>query len=141
MMEEYMTLNNAWPTPSQVKQLLQSEQVRYQESWDGRRIGLMPSQSKLTKSGGGFDWTSVGTASTHKSSTTASGSGSINKMQDGTGMNGSVAYIDNAGTTRKFACIDTKCFSRTQTRGPRPKSGGVYPRPRITRHDNKPEFS
>ena len=141
MMEEYMTLNNAWPTPSQVKQLLQSEQVRYQESWDGRRIGLMPSQSKLTKNGGGFDWTSVPSANTHKSSTTASGYGSINKMQDGTGMNGSVAYIDNAGTTRKFACIDTKCFSRTQTRGPRPKSGGVYPRPRITRHDNKPEFS
>ena len=141
MMEEYMTLNNAWPTPAQVKQLLQSEQVRYQESWDGRRIGLMPSQSKLTKSGGGFDWTSVPSASTHKSSTTAGGSGSINKMQDGTGMNGSVAYIDHAGTTRKFACIDTKCFNRNQTRGPRPKEGGVYPRPRITRHDNKPEFS
>ena len=140
LMEEYMTLNNAWPTPAQVKELLLSEQVRYQESWDGRRIGLMPSQFKLTKSGGGFDWTSVGTASTHKSSTTASGSGSINKMQDGTGMNGSVAYIDHAGTTRKFACIDTKCFNRNHTRGPRPKEGGVYPRPRITRHDNKPEF-
>ena len=62
-------------------------------------------------------------------------------MQNGTGMNGSVAYIDLAGTTRRFCSYDTKGFNRSQTRGPRPKSGGVYPRPRIQRHKILPEFS
>ena len=141
IMEEYMTYNNEWPTPDQVKELLLAQANDFQESWDGMRRGLHPSNAKMVKSAGGFDWTSVPAANSHKTSTTSHGYSTINKMQDGTGMNGSVAYIDLAGTTRKFASYNTKGFNRSQTRGPRPKSGGVYPRPRIQRHKIYPEFS
>ena len=143
LMEEYMTYNNAWPTPAQIKEILlsQADRNNYQESWDATRRGLHPSNAKMVKSAGGFDWTSVPAADSHITTTTSHGWGPINKMQDGTGMNGSVKYIDLAGTTRRFCSYDTKGFNRSQTRGPRPKSGGVYPRPRIQRHKILPEFS
>ena len=143
LMEEYMTYNNAWPTPAQIKEILlsQADRNNYQESWDGTRRGLHPSNAKMVKSAGGFDWTSVPAANSHITTTTSHGWGPINKMENGTGMNGSVKYIDLAGTTRRFCSYDTKGFNRSQTRGPRPKSGGVYPRPRIQRHKILPEFS
>lgn len=141
IMEEYMTYNNAWPTPDQVKELLLAQANDFQESWDGMRRGLHPSNAKMVKDAGGFDWTSVPAANSHKTSTTSHGSGTINKIQNGTGMNGSVAYLDLAGTPRKYASYNTKGFNRSQTRGPRPKSGGVYPRPRIQRHKIYPDFA
>ena len=136
-----MTYNNAWPTPDQVKELLLAQANDFQESWDGMRRGLHPSNAKMVKDAGGFDWTSVPAANSHKTSTTSHGSGTINKIQNGTGMNGSVAYLDLAGTPRKYASYNTKWINRSQTRGPRPKSGGVYPRPRIQRHKIYPDFA
>ena len=143
IMEEYMTYNNAWPTPDQVKELLlsQADRNNFQESWDAMRRGLHPSNAKMVKSAGGFDWTSVPAANSHISQTTSHGWGNLNKIQNGTGMNGSVGYLDLASTTRRFSSYNTKGFNRSQTRGPRPKSGGVYPRPRIQRHKILPEFS
>ena len=142
IMEEYMTYNNEWPNPYQVKELLlaQADRNNFQESWDNMRRGLHPSNAKMVKSAGGFDWTSVPAANSHITQTTSHSYSTINKIQTGTGMNGSVAYIDLAGTTRRFASYNTKGFNRSQTRGPRPKSGGVYPRPRIQRHNILPEF-
>jgi len=143
IMEEYMTYNNEWPTPDQVKELLlsQADENNFQESWDTMRRGLHPSNAKMVKSAGGFDWTSVPAANSHISQTTSHGWGNLNKIQNGTGMNGSVGYLDLASTTRRFSSYNTKGFNRSQTRGPRPKSGGVYPRPRIQRHKILPEFS
>ena len=142
IMEEYMTYNNVWPTPDQVKELLlsQADQNNYQESWSGMRRGLHPSNAKMVKDSGGFDWSNVPAASVQITSTLSHGVYTINFMATGTGMNGSVRYIDLAGSTRRFASYNTKGFNRSQTRGPRPKSGGVYPRPRIQKHKILPEF-
>ena len=142
IMEEYMTYNNVWPTPDQVKELLlsQADRNNYQESWSGMRRGLHPSNAKMVNDAGGFDWSNVSAASVKITSTVSHGDGWINYMVTGTLMNGSVRYIDLAGSTRRFASYNTKGFNRSQTRGPRPKSGGVYPRPRIQKHKILPEF-
>jgi len=142
IMEEYMTYNNVWPTPAQVKELLlsQADKNNYQESWSGMRRGLHVGNTKIVNDAGGFDWTNVPAASSRITTTVSNGSAWINFMATGTHMNGSVRYIDLAGSTRRFASYNTKGFNRSQTRGPRPKSGGVYPRPRIQKHKILPEF-
>ena len=104
------------------------------------RRGLHVGNTKIVNDAGGFDWTNVPAASSRITTTVSNGSGWINFMATGTYMNGSVRYIDLAGSTRRFASYNTKGFNRSQTRGPRPKSGGVYPRPRIQKHKILPEF-
>ena len=140
LMEKYMVYNNVWPTPAQIKELLlESGDNDFQESWAGRRGALHPSKSKVYKSGVSVNWASVGDANT-KITAHADNGGTVNRIDVNWSMNGWIEYVDPAGTPRKYASLNTKGFDRFQTRGPRPKSGALYPRPRIQRHKIYPEF-
>ena len=140
LMEKYMVYNNVWPTPAQIKELLlESGDNDFQESWAGRRGALHPSKSKVYKSGVSVNWASVGDANT-KITAHADNGGTVNRIDVNWAMNGWIEYVDPAGTPRKYASLNTKGFDRFQTRGPRPKSGALYPRPRIQRHKIYPEF-
>ena len=61
-------------------------------------------------------------------------------LYDNQYINGWITTVELGGTTRQKANLNVKGFERSQTRGVRPKSGGVYPRPKIGRHNQLPKL-
>ena len=120
MMEEYYTLNGAWPNFAQVKNMLQTQ------ARNGNNRVLDPSTTT---------WSNVPAASTNRIQ--------IENQQDyptadalvrikstGTNGNGGFQFAELAGTPKFFAFLNTTEHSREQTRNRRPTSGVMYPRPR-----------
>ena len=120
MMEEYYTLNGAWPDFTQVKNMLQSE------ARNGNNRALDPSSTT---------WSNVPAAS---SSTIQSSSQKfypvdsslVRIAKSGTSGNGGFTFAELAGTPKFFAFWNAKGFNREQTMHKRPTSGVMYPRPR-----------
>ena len=120
MMEEYYTLNGAWPNFTQVKNMLQTE------ARNGNNRVLAPPSTT---------WSNV---------PAASGGAIQNKRQifypydsslvriakSGTSGNGEFTFSDLAGTPNFFAFWTARAYSREQTMDKRPTSGVMYPRPR-----------
>ena len=120
MMEEYYTLNGAWPNFAQVKNMLQTE------ARNGNNRVLDP-------------------ASTTWSNVPAASGGDIeivNQMlypydfsllrvgKSANQGNGGIQFAELAGTPNFFAFWNARAYSREQTMDKRPTSGVMYPRPR-----------
>ena len=120
MMEEYYTLNGAWPNFTQVKNMLQTE------ARNGNNRVLDPASTT---------WSNVPAAS---SSTIQSSSqmfypvdSSLLKIpKDDDYANGGYTFAELAGTPNFFAFLNERGYSREQTMHKRPASGVMYPRPR-----------
>ena len=120
MMEEYYTLNGAWPNFAQVKNMLQTE------ARNGNNRVLDPASTT---------WSNVPTAS---GATIQSSSqqrypydGSLLRIPKGSNRaNGSYTFAELAGTPNFFAFWNARGYSREQTMDKRPTSGVMYPRPR-----------
>ena len=120
MMEEYYTLNGAWPNFTQVKNMLQSE------ARNGNTRVLDPSST---------NWSNVGTASDSVIQSTSQmfypiDSSLLRIKKSGTSGNGGFTFAELAGTPKFFAFWNAKGFNREQTMHKRPTSGVMYPRPR-----------
>ena len=120
MMEEYYTLNGAWPNFAQVKNMLQTE------ARNGNNRVLDPASTT---------WSSVPTASgdsieivNQKMYPFAASLLRISKT--GYQGNGSYQFAELAGTPNFFAFWNARAYSREQTMDKRPTSGVMYPRPR-----------
>ena len=120
MMEEYYTLNGAWPNFAQVKNMLQTE------ARNGNNRVLDPASTT---------WSSVPTASgdaieivNQKMYPFAASLLRISKS--GYQGNGSIQFAELAGTPNFFAFWNARAYSREQTMDKRPTSGVMYPRPR-----------
>ena len=120
MMEEYYTLNGAWPNFAQVKNMLQTE------ARNGNNRVLDP-------------------ASTTWSNVPAASGGDIeivNQMlypfdssllrvgKSANQGNGAIQFAELAGTPNFFAFWNARAYSREHTMDKRPTSGVMYPRPR-----------
>ena len=119
MMEEYYTLNGAWPNFTQVKNMLQTE------ARNGNNRVLDPASTT---------WSNVPTASgdTIQSMSQALyplDSSLLRIPKDG-GANGGFTFAELAGTPNFFAYLNERGYSREQTMHKRPASGVMYPRPR-----------
>ena len=126
MMEEYYTLNGAWPTPAQIKNMLVTE------SRNGNNRVDDPASTS---------WSDVPAASsTHiqvpdqaeypaNPSTTWSLL-KISKTIGSSGLNGGLRMADLAGTPHFRVYLNAKGYSREHTRDKRPTSGVMFPRPR-----------
>ena len=120
LMEEYYTLNGAWPNFTQVKNMLQTE------ARNGNNRVLDPASTT---------WSNVPAAS---SSTIQSSSqkfypvdASLLKIpKDDNYANGGYTFAELAGTPNFFAFFNERGYSREQTMHKRPTSGVMYPRPR-----------
>ena len=120
MMEEYYTLNGAWPNFTQVKNMLQTE------ARNGNNRVLDPASTT---------WSNVPAAS---GDTIQSSSqmfypldNSLLKIPKGDDLaNGAYTFAELAGTPNFFAFWNTRGYSREQTMHKRPTSGVMYPRPR-----------
>ena len=119
MMEEYYTLNGAWPTPTQVKNMLVTE------ARNGNNRALDPASTT---------WSNVPTAA----STTIQSvnqkyypiDSSLVRIAKNQSMNGSNQFAELAGTPPFYAFWNAKGHSREQTMHRRPTTGVMYPRPR-----------
>ena len=119
MMEEYYTLNGAWPNFTQVKNMLQTE------ARNGNNRVLDPASTT---------WSNVPAAS---GDTIQSMSqlfypldNSILRIPKDGGANGGFTFAELAGTPNFFAFWNERGYSREQTMHKRPTSGVMYPRPR-----------
>ena len=119
MMEEYYTLNGAWPNFTQVKNMLQTE------ARNGNNRVLDPASTT---------WSNVPAAS---SSTIQSSSqmfypvdASLLKIPKDGGANGGFTFAELAGTPNFFAFWNERGYSREQTMHKRPSTGVMYPRPK-----------
>ena len=120
MMEEYYTLNGAWPNFTQVKNMLQSE------ARNGNTRVLDPASTT---------WSNVGTASSSVIQSMSQvfypiDSSLLRIKKSGTSGNGGFTFAELAGTPKFFAFWNAKGFNREQTMHKRPTSGVMYPRPR-----------
>ena len=150
--EKYFTFNNEYPTPAQLKEIVCQQHYFYghreDDSYEKKHIVLSDSYiQSLTPYGqannnGTINWTSVNTpSSTNSYYTHFYGNGSrLCTLYDNQYINGWITTVELAGTTRQKANLNVKGFERSQTRGVRPKSGGVYPRPKIGRHNQLPKL-
>ena len=150
--EKYFTFNNVYPTPAQLKEIVCQQHYFYghreDDSYEKKHIVLSDSYiQSLTPYGqannnGTINWTSVNTpTSTNSYYTHFYGNGSrLCTLYDNQYINGWITTVELAGTTRQKANLNVKGFERSQTRGVRPKSGGVYPRPKIGRHNQLPKL-
>ncbi len=112
LMEEYFTYNNVWPTPAQTKSMLLNEAKRCVE-------GVLTTT-----------WSNVSAASIAISSK-ESESKSLARITSGTGGNGGYAFTELAGTTNLRAFLNASQFNTSNTKGKRPFTGVVYPRPNL----------
>ena len=150
--EKYFTFNNEYPTPAQLKEIVCQQHYFYghreDDSYEKKHIVLSDSYiQSLTPYGqannnGTINWTSVNTpTSTNSYYTHFYGNGSrLCTLYDNQYINGWITTVELGGTTRQKANLNVKGFERSQTRGVRPKSGGVYPRPKIGRHNQLPKL-
>ena len=144
LIEKYFTYNNEYPTPAQLKSILCQKHYYYghrsDDSYQKKHIVKSDStiRSIAGQSGGGINWSSVPAASGNGFTTHAMGWQNLCQLEVGDSVNGGIVALELAGTTRQKANLNVKGFERSQTRGPRPLSGGVYPRPKIGRHNEFP---
>ena len=150
--EKYFTFNNEYPTPAQLKEIVCQQHYFYghreDDSYEKKHIVLSDSYiQSLTpyytqaNGVGTINWTSVNTpnsAAAH--GTHFYGYARLCTLYEGQYINGWIGTVELAGTTRQKANLNVKGFERSQTRGVRPKSGGVYPRPKIGRHNQLPKL-
>tara|TARA_B100000925_G_scaffold281024_1_gene252343 strand:- start:504 stop:1049 length:546 start_codon:yes stop_codon:yes gene_type:complete len=120
MMEEYYTLNGAWPNFTQVKNMLQTE------ARNGNNRVLDPPSTT---------WSNVPAASGGKIQSPSQifypyDSSLLLIAKSGTNGNGGFTFSDLAGTPNFFAFWNARGYSREQTMDKRPTSGVMYPRPR-----------
>ena len=120
MMEEYYTLNGAWPNFTQVKNMLQTE------ARNGNNRVLDPASTT---------WSNVPAASgddiLSMSQMFYPIDSSLLKIPKGSNYaNGGYTFAELAGTPNFFAFWNERGYSREQTMHKRPASGVMYPRPR-----------
>lgn len=122
LMEKYFVYNNSWPSNNTVKEL------------------LINNARSVVKGVNSTTWSDVPNASTNYSVGEIAGTSSfVNHIENGFwSPNGGFRFTELLGTTTKRAFLDAQSFSRNQTQGKRPTSGGVYPRPKIRRTFNYP---
>lgn len=150
--EKYFTFNNVYPTPTQLKEIVCQQHYFYghreDDSYEKKHVVLSDSYiQSLTPYGsansvGTINWTSVNSpSSTNSYYTHYYGNGTRQcTLYDNQYINGWITTVELAGTTRQKANLNVKGFERSQTRGVRPKSGAVYPRPKIGRHNKLPKL-
>jgi len=117
LLERYFTFNGVYPTPNQAKEILIAE------------------AQEIVQDVASTTWNGVPSASTNYSNTQIAGtSNQINHIQNGnSARNGGLKFLDMLGTTNKRAYLNAHSFNRRFTKGKRPTSGAVYPRPNIKR--------
>ena len=120
MMEEYYTLNGAWPNFTQVKNMLQTE------ARNGNNRVLDPASTT---------WSNVPAASDSSieivNQMRYPNDASLLRVRKGAYQgNGAVQFAELAGTPNFFAFWNARAYSREQTMHKRPTSGVMYPRPR-----------
>ena len=120
MMEEYYTLNGAWPNFDQVKNMLQTE------ARNGNNRVLDPASTT---------WSNVPAASGNNilifnQITYPFESSLLRIPKTGNRANGLYTFAELAGTPNFFAFWNARAYSREQTMDKRPTSGVMYPRPR-----------
>ena len=123
MMEEYYTLNGAWPTPAQIKNMLVTE------SRNGNNRVDDPV-------GGSTTWSNVPTASGDnihiQDQADYFNSWSLLRIPKNSMAvnNGGFQMVELAGSPHFRAYWNARCHSREHTRDKRPTSGVMFPRPR-----------
>ena len=149
-LEKYFIYNNEYPTPAQLKTILCQQRYFYghrsDDTYQRKHILLSDSfiRSLTPYAGqanqkGTFNWSSIPTPQTGTFyDSHFYGSAGLCQLREGQSINGGITLVELAGTTRQKATLNVKGFDRSQTRGVRPKSGGVYPRPKIGRHNQLP---
>jgi len=148
--EKYFTYNNEYPTPAQLKTILCQQRYFYGHRSDDtyKRKHILLSDSFIrsltphagtANQNGTFNWSSLPTPQTGTFSYSHFyGTAGLCQLREGQSINGGITLVELAGTTRQKASLNVKGFDRSQTRGVRPLSGGVYPRPKIGRHNQLP---
>ena len=149
-LEKYFIYNNEYPTPAQLKEIVCQQRYFYghrsDDTYQRKHILLSDSfvRSITPYAGqanqkGTFNWSSLPTPQTGNFyDSHFYGSSGLCQLREGQSINGGITLVELAGTTRQKASLNVKGFDRSQTRGVRPKSGGVYPRPKIGRHNQLP---
>ena len=120
MMEEYYTLNGAWPNFDQVKNMLQTE------ARNGNNRVLDPASTT---------WSNVPAASSTSIEIVnqmlyPNDSSLLRIRKNAQQGNGSIQFAELAGTPNFFAFWNARAYSREQTMHKRPTTGVMYPRPR-----------
>ena len=120
MMEEYYTLNGAWPNFTQVKNMLQTE------ARNGNNRVLDPASTT---------WSNVPVASGNdilifNQIRYPFESSLLYIPKTANRANGAYTFAELAGTPNFFAFWNARGYSREQTMDKRPTSGVMYPRPR-----------
>ena len=120
MMEEYYTLNGAWPNFTQVKNMLQTE------ARNGNNRVLDPASTT---------WSNVPAASGNdilifNQIRYPFESSLLRIPKTANRANGLYTFAELAGTPNFFAFWNARGYSREQTMDKRPTSGVMYPRPR-----------
>ena len=148
--EKYFTYNNEYPTPAQLKTILCQPRYFYGHRSDDtyKRKHILLSDSFIrsltphagtANQNGTFNWSSLPTPQTGTFYYSHFyGTAGLCQLREGQYINGGITLVELAGTTRQKASLNVKGFDRSQTRGVRPLSGGVYPRPKIGRHNQLP---
>ena len=120
MMEEYYTLNGAWPNFTQVKNMLQTE------ARNGNNRVLDPPSTTWSN----VPAASGGTIQSPSQLFYPIDNSLVRIAKSGTSGNGGFTFSDLAGTPNFFAFWNARGYSREQTMDKRPTSGVMYPRPR-----------
>tara|TARA_B100000427_G_scaffold322235_1_gene323943 strand:+ start:473 stop:2359 length:1887 start_codon:yes stop_codon:yes gene_type:complete len=120
MMEEYYTLNGAWPNFDQVKNMLQTE------ARNGNNRVLDPASTT---------WSNVPAASDSDIEIVnqilyPNDSSLLRVRKTANQANGSFRFAELAGTPNFFAFWNARAQSREQTMHKRPTTGVMFPRPR-----------
>ena len=120
MMEEYYTLNGAWPNFDQVKNMLQTE------ARNGNNRVLDPASTT---------WSNVPAASGGDIEIVnqilyPNDSSILRVKKSAYQGNGSIKFAELAGTPNFFAFWNARAQSREQTMHKRPTTGVMFPRPR-----------
>ena len=148
--EKYFTYNNEYPTPAQLKEIVCQQRYFYghrsNDTYQRKHILLSDSfirsltpHAGTANQNGTFNWSSLPTPQTGTFSYSHFyGTAGLCQLREGQSINGGITLVELAGTTRQKASLNVKGFDRSQSRGPRPLSGGVYPRPKIGRHNQLP---
>ena len=148
--EKYFTYNNEYPTPTQLKEIVCQRKYFYghrsDDTYQRKHILLSDSfiRSLTPYAGtanqtGTYNWSSLPVPQTGTNYYSHFyGTVGLCQIYEGQYINGGINFVELAGTTRQKASLNVKGFDRSQTRGPRPLSGGVYPRPKIGRHNQLP---
>lgn len=112
-MEKYFHYTGSYPTPLQVKSLLQGS---------AKENGYGVEST---------DWSSVAAANATITRTEDEGNSNLARISLNSSLNGGVRYTDAVGTPIYRAAFDGRGFKRSFTDGKRTTSGAVYPRVKV----------